>query len=81
MFSKNGCTFFKDGLCQLFGSGFEPLECRFCHHNRKGLGTECHSDIEKEWKTPEGKRLIVRWGNITGFWTRQGLVVKEKPEP
>ena len=77
-FSKNGCTFLKGGLCELFGTGFQPLECRFCHHDRKGLGVKCHSDIEKEWKTDDAKRLIIRWGNQTGFWQRQGLIVKEK---
>ena len=77
-FSKNGCTFLKGGLCELFGTGFQPLECRYCHHNRKGMGVKCHSDIEKKWKTYDAKRLIIRWGNQTGFWQRQGLIVKEK---
>ena len=78
VFSKKGCTFYSNGLCELFGTGFQPLECRFCHHDRKGEGVSCHSDIEKEWNTPEAKRVIVRWGNLTGFWIRQGLKVVEK---
>lgn len=78
IFSGNGCTFFSKGLCELFGSGLEPLECRFCHHDRVGEGIKCHSDIEQEWNTPQGKRLIVRWGNITGFWEKQGLRMVEK---
>ena len=78
IFSKNGCTFLQDGLCELFGTGLVPLECRYCHHDRKGLGINCHLDIEKEWNTRVGKRLIVRWGNATGFWERQGLRVVEK---
>jgi hypothetical protein len=79
VFANQGCTFFKDGLCELFGTGHEPLECRFCHHDRKGEGIKCHTDLEAEWKTPEAKRLIVKWGNQTGFWSRQGLTVREKP--
>jgi hypothetical protein len=78
VFSVNGCTFYQGGLCELFGKGLQPLECRFCHHNRKGSGIRCHLDIEKEWKTKEAKRLIVRWGNLTGFWEKQGLVMIEK---
>jgi hypothetical protein len=78
IFSKHGCTFFSEGLCELFGTGFQPLECRFCHHDRHGSGTKCHLDIEKEWNTESAKRLIIRWGNLTGFWQRQGLIVKEK---
>ena len=78
IFAQQGCTFLKDGLCELFGTGFQPLECRYCHHTRKGKWIKCHADIEKEWNSPEAKRLIVKWGNITGFWQKQGLVVIEK---
>lgn len=78
LFSGNGCTFLNDGLCELFGTGLQPLECRFCHHSRKGEGLACHLDIEQEWKSPQGKRIVVRWGNITGLWTKMGLLVKEK---
>ncbi|GEM_PF-354846 len=77
-FSKNGCTFHSKGLCDLFGTGHQPLECRFCHHDRKGLGVMCHSEIEQEWTTPQAKRLIVRWGNMVGLWERQGVRVVEK---
>ena len=78
IFSKNGCTFLKDGLCELFGTGLQPLECRFCHHERKGSGLNCHLDIEKDWNRKYGKLLIVKWGNMIGFWQRQGLIVTEK---
>jgi hypothetical protein len=79
VYAEQGCTFFKDELCELFGTGLEPLECRHCHHERSGTGKQCHADIETDWNTPEAKRLIVRWGNITGFWARQGMIVQEKP--
>jgi len=75
-FAKNGCTFYKNGLCELFGTDLQPLECRFCHHDRKGLGKKCHSDIEKDWKSKKAKRLIVEWGMITGLWVRLGYVLK-----
>jgi hypothetical protein len=78
IFSKQGCTFLKDNLCELFGTGFQPLECRFCHHDRKGQGIDCHTAIEHEWNSHEAKRLIVRWGNETGFWERQNMKVVEK---
>ncbi len=76
--SSEGCTFLKDELCELFGTGYQPLECRFCHHTRKGLGRKCHNDIEKDWNTEKGKRLVVKWGNITGFWQKQGFNLVEK---
>jgi hypothetical protein len=78
IFSGQGCTFLKNELCELFGTGLQPLECRFCHHSRKGQGKKCHHDIEKEWNSPEGKRIVVRWGNLTGFWNSQGLFLREK---
>jgi len=77
-FSNRGCTFLNAGLCELHGTGLLPLECGYCHHERKGLGLNCHLDIEKDWNSQYGKKLIVRWGNITGFWQRQGLIVIEK---
>ena len=73
VFSKNGCTFLNDEHCELFGTGVQPLECRFCHHDRKGRGIKCHSDLEKGWKTKHGQILIVKWGNLTGLWERQGF--------
>ena len=77
-FSKNGCTFLDNGLCTLYGTGFQPLECLYCHHTRKGKGLKCHTDIERDWKTRNGQKLIVRWGNVIGFWERQGFKLKEK---
>ena len=76
-YSKNGCTFLKNGLCELFGTGHQPLECRFCHHDRKGKGVKCHLDIEKEWMTDDAKRMVIRWGSMTGFWEKQGLKLIE----
>jgi hypothetical protein len=78
LFSDQGCTFFHEGKCDLYNTEYQPLECRFCHHDRQGLGKQCHFEIEKDWNTPEGKRIIVRWGNVTGFWQRQGLILKGK---
>jgi len=80
VFSKKGCTFLKNGLCEIFGTEFQPLECRYCHHDRKGLGIKCHSDIEKEWKSKRGQILIVNWGNLIGFWKKQGFIMKLKDD-
>jgi hypothetical protein len=67
-YSSNGCTFLHDSLCELHGIGFQPQECRFCHHDRIRLGPRCHADIEKDWNTSAGRALVVRWSNLTGFW-------------
>ncbi len=71
--AKNGCCFLKGGLCQLHGTGFQPLECRFCHHDRRGKGLLCHDSIEKDWHTPTGQRLVLRWAAMTNLWQRHGI--------
>jgi hypothetical protein len=66
-FAKQGCTFLKEERCELFGTGCQPLECRFCHHERPGMGPLCHADLEKDWHTPAGQSLVLRWCELTGF--------------
>ena len=73
IFAHRGCTFLKNDLCELFGTGLQPLECRYCHHTRMGLGEKCHLAIEKDWFSKEGQKLIIRWGELTGFFEHQGL--------
>jgi hypothetical protein len=66
-FASAGCTFLMDGKCELHGTGHQPLECRFCHHDRVGLGPDCHADLEKDWNTQAGRALIVKWNEVVGF--------------
>lgn len=66
--ASRGCTFLKASLCELHGTGFQPLECRVCHHSRPGLGPRCHADIEKDWKTDRGRDLVAGWSKLTGIW-------------
>jgi hypothetical protein len=66
-FAKNGCTFLKNNLCELFGTAHQPLECRFCYHERRGLGPKCHADLEKGWRTPEGQTLVEKWIRQVGL--------------
>jgi hypothetical protein len=60
-FAQNGCTFFRRGLCALFHTGFEPLECRFCHHDRAGQGRVCHEALIQDWLSPAGQALVLQW--------------------
>ncbi len=71
--APNGCNFLKDGLCELYGSGVQPLECRFCHHVRVGLGLKCHADLEKDWLNPTGQALVGQWIELTDFWKRRSF--------
>lgn len=72
-YARFGCNFLKNGLCELFDTGLEPLECRFCHHLRKGLGQKCHADIEKDWQTPAGQALVKKWAALTGLWEKYAM--------
>ena len=68
-----GCTFLRANRCELHGTGLQPLECRFCHHDRPGQGPKCHADLEKDWNSDTGRALVTRWAKLTGFWERLGL--------
>ena len=72
-YSKSGCNFLSNHLCELHGSGFQPLECRYCHHSRSGSGMECHADLENDWKTKEGQRLVMQWVEMFGIMKKYGL--------
>jgi len=67
-YAAAGCTFLVDQRCALFGSGQQPLECRFCHHDRRGEGLHCHAALETDWRRPAGCALVVRWCKLTGLW-------------
>ena len=73
-FSHLGCNFLCNGLCELHGTGLQPLECRFCHHARKGLGQKCHADIEKDWRTPKGQALVAKWLKEYGIKIRSAAL-------
>jgi Fe-S-cluster containining protein len=74
-----GCTFLREGRCELHGSGLQPLECRFCHHDRPGQGPACHAAIERDWDSDAGRALVTKWARLTGFWERLGLPAKARP--
>ena len=67
-FANQGCTFLKDHLCELFDSGLQPLECRFCHHTRQGQGSTCHAALEEDWARPAGRQIVRAWCKVTGLW-------------
>jgi hypothetical protein len=66
-FSANKCTFLEGDLCGLFNSGVQPLECRFCHHDRVGEGKKCHNAIEKDWNTFRGQKVVKKWIEKVNF--------------
>jgi hypothetical protein len=77
-FAGRGCNFLKENRCELFGTGCQPLECRFCHHDRAGQGPLCHNALEKDWNTPAGRALVVRWSRQHRLYKLFSLVGLEK---
>ncbi len=66
-FAHGGCTFLSlDHRCELHGTGLQPLECRFCHHDRRGEGPGCHRDLEKDWNSHAGRVLVRKWASAAG---------------
>jgi Fe-S-cluster containining protein len=76
-FAKNGCCFLEGGLCALHGTGFQPLECRVCHHARPGAGRLCHADIEKDWQSERGRALVDAWAARYYLYNRYRTGKKE----
>ena len=72
-YAANGCGFLTDGLCELHGTSFQPLECRFCHHERKGFGRQCHSDLGNDRNTPPGRTFVDAWCCSYGIWQQYGI--------
>jgi hypothetical protein len=66
-FANRGCCFLQNSRCELHGTGLQPLECRFCHHDRPGQGPLCHADLEADWHSPEGRALVDRWVRKLGL--------------
>ena len=69
-YAQEGCTFLKKGRCALHGTGFEPLECLFCHHDRIGQGPVCHRALEADWDSAAGRRLVSNWIQRAGLLKR-----------
>ncbi|MCX7607934.1 MAG: hypothetical protein N2049_01765 [Anaerolineales bacterium] len=80
-FAANGCTFLKNERCELFGTGFQPLECRHVHHADPASGARVHAALEKDWNTPAGRALVVRWSKQTGFWDRKLFLMFSGEKP
>jgi hypothetical protein len=70
-FKGNGCTFLKNGLCEIHTTSLLPLECRFCHHARLGKGEVCHRAIEQQWRAI-GQSLVNTWALKVGLWDKHG---------
>ena len=73
-YAGNGCNFLVNDKCEIYDSGLMLLECRFCHHDRTGLGIKCHADIEQDWKTVKGQLLVKKWMNVVDMYNKYRIL-------
>ena len=69
-FANQGCTFFQNSRCKLHHTSLQPLECSVCHHSTPGLGPKIHAELEKEWNSIKGQKIVINWMKETGFWEK-----------
>jgi len=60
-FASAGCIFYSGGLCEIHASDIQPLECRVCHHESQGMGPKIHRELENEWNTKKGQKVVINW--------------------
>jgi hypothetical protein len=63
--NEEGCTFWKEGKCELHDLGLKPSQGKLAHHS---LTTEQHAEIgeyvNNSWKNHKGDEVIEKWNQI-----------------
>jgi hypothetical protein len=63
--SEEGCTFWKNGLCELHDKGLKPFSGRYAHHD--STDEEWHSVsqvIVKSWQTKKAANLVKKFNKM-----------------
>jgi hypothetical protein len=71
--TKEGCTFWKNGLCELHELGLKPLEGQVAIHGKDQ--PELHHDVAFLWDNPKARTLVSGWMVENGLATEE-----ENPE-
>lgn len=65
--TKKGCTFWKEGKCELHESGLKPTQGKLAHHgNNKDQVKAIEDFIRSDWNKDEALMLIEAWKTMTG---------------
>lgn len=65
--SVNGCTFWRDGRCELHSSGLKPSQGKLAIHDQKESDrTEVCEFIERSWRAKKAEKTIKRWEKLNG---------------
>src|SRR5579863_7456826 len=55
--SEGGCTFWKDGLCELHEKGLKPTEARVVDHGELNKDIDVHGLVAQEWNNEEAQKI------------------------
>ncbi len=65
--SREGCTFFKNGKCELHDLNLKPILGRLAHHENK-LDYDKYAELSKsDWSTSRGASLIEKWKKLVNY--------------
>lgn len=68
--SKEGCTFWKDGKCELHDLGLKPIQGKLAHHSLTVRQNDKIGEyINNSWETEEAKQVIRDWKDEQNFCT------------
>lgn len=60
--TEEGCTFWKDGKCELHQSGLKPTQGKLAHHDNDYFQLkEIENFISDSWGKDEAKEFIEKW--------------------
>jgi hypothetical protein len=63
--SEEGCTFWKEGKCELHDLGLKPIQGRIAMHGNPKYSFDQYAQISKEdWGSERGLALIQKWKDI-----------------
>lgn len=66
--SAAGCTFWKNGLCELHESGLKPAQGKLANHaNTDEQIAEICQMIRDSWEEPLAKKVIKQWKKAVGY--------------
>lgn len=63
-----GCTFWKNGLCELHDSGLKPCQGKMAlHEMTEKEGDQIGAYIKRSWETEKAKEVINLWKEVVNF--------------
>jgi len=63
--TEAGCTFWRNGKCDLHSKGLKPCQGKLAHHSlTKDQNEEIGEYIKEAWKGEKGKEVIRKWKEL-----------------